>query len=103
MLSYNEQINHPHWQRKRLEIMRRDKWECRVCGESNKQFHVHHLYYEKDCHIWDYDNEALVTICKDCHKEIHTDLKKLSGIIAFEILSGKIDVVDFKNHLLNIS
>ena len=96
MLSREEQYKHPHWQKKRLEIMRRDKWQCKCCGESNKSLHVHHLYYEKDCHIWDMDNEGLVTVCFDCHKLLHNDLYKLSGIIAFKILSGKIDVTELK-------
>ena len=99
MLSLKEQYEHPHWRRKSNEIIERDNYICRCCGEDSKQLHVHHLYYEKDRHIWDYDNESLVTLCKKCHKIIHFELAKLSGIIAFEILSGKIDVTDFLNNL----
>jgi 5-methylcytosine-specific restriction endonuclease McrA len=94
MLSIKEQYEHPHWQRKRLEIFRRDGWECRCCGATNKQLHVHHLYYENDLHVWEYDNEALATVCDKCHKLLHSELKKLSGIVAFKMLSGEIDITD---------
>jgi copper chaperone CopZ len=44
--------------------------------------------------LWDYDNDSLVTLCDKCHKEIHTDLKKIAGIIAFNIFIGEIDILD---------
>ncbi len=95
MLSKEEQYQHPFWRRKSNEILDRDDYTCRCCKSKTIQLNVHHLYYKKDFHIWDYENESLVTLCKDCHSTIHADLFKLSGIIAFEILSGKIDATDF--------
>ena len=95
MLSKKEQYEHPHWQKKRLEIFNRDNWHCRCCDETNVALHVHHLYYNRDCHIWEIDNEGLVTVCVKCHKILHDELSKLSGIIAFNILCGKIDPTDF--------
>jgi hypothetical protein len=50
------------------------------------------LYYDNDLHVWEYDNEALVTVCDKCHKLLHSELKKLSGIVAFQMLSGEIDI-----------
>jgi len=103
MLSIEEQYQHPHWQKKRLKIFNRDKWECVCCGSTNTQLHVHHLYYKKDLHIWEYDNEALITVCNKCHKILHNDLAKLSGLIAFELLAGNLDsteiITEFKNYL----
>lgn len=96
-MDYKEQIQHPNWQKKRLEIMMRDNWKCRRCGKTNIALHVHHLYYIKGLLIWEYDNEGLVTLCKSCHKAIHEDLAKLSGIIAFRIFTGEIDVSEFNN------
>lgn len=94
---FKEQYQNPRWQKKRLEIMRRDKWRCRCCNETKKALHIHHLYYQNDLMIWEYDNESYVTLCEDCHKEIHIDIKKLAGLIAFEIICGNIDVTDFKD------
>lgn len=99
MLSKKEQYEHPLWRRKASEILDRDDYTCRCCGSKVTQLHVHHLYYEKGLHVWEYDNESLVTLCKNCHGKIIPELFKLSGIIAFEILSGKIDATDFLNRI----
>jgi hypothetical protein len=32
---------------------------------------VHHKYYIQGYKPWEYDNEALVTLCEDCHKKLH--------------------------------
>jgi hypothetical protein len=104
MLSIQEQYNHPLWQRKRLEILDRDGWTCRCCDKESSdkipiQFHVHHLWYERDLLIWEIDNEGLVTVCDECHKKLHNELAKTAGIIAFRILSGDIDAIDLVNYL----
>jgi hypothetical protein len=57
---------------------------------------VHHLYYQRDFKIWEYDNESYVTLCEDCHNEIHIDLKKIAGIIAFKVICGEIDLTTLK-------
>ncbi|WP_152560110.1 hypothetical protein [Hymenobacter sp. IS2118] len=33
--------------------------------------HVHHLYYITSKNPWEYENDALVTLCSDCHSEVH--------------------------------
>ena len=33
--------------------------------------HVHHLYYIKAKFPWEYQNEALITLCNNCHLEVH--------------------------------
>ena len=102
MLDWKEQYQHPHWQRKKHAILNRDDYSCRICGETEVQLDVHHLYYEKDGHIWDVDDDGLVTLCKNCHKKIHDGLSKLSGIIAFKILSGELDATDLIDTLPKI-
>ena len=32
---------------------------------------IHHTYYIEGRKPWEYDNEALVTLCEDCHKKRH--------------------------------
>lgn len=89
-MEYRKQMLDAKWQKKRLEIMSRDKFECLCCHETF-QLSVHHLYYEPNKKIWDYDNECLVTLCDRCHNILHADMMKLSGIIAFNALVGKVD------------
>ncbi len=66
--SYAEQLKDPRWQKKRLEILERDGWECQRCTSTEKTLHVHHTYYERGKMAWDYDGEFLLTICEECHE-----------------------------------
>lgn len=94
--TYYEQLKDPRWQRKRLEVMERDGFECVVCGSGEKTLNVHHGYYEKGLAPWEYDSQTLWTICEDCHKAIElwrlvinrsigaidpSDLPKVFGLI----------------------
>lgn len=36
-----------------------------------KGLNIHHTYYIKGYKPWEYDNEALVTLCENCHKKRH--------------------------------
>ena len=107
MLSLKEQYEHPLWQHKKYRIYERDGFACRCCKkdcfELSSQLHCHHLYYKRDALIWEYDDEALVTVCGDCHSSIHSDLQKLAGIIAFKIMSGEIDVTDFTERINHVT
>lgn len=71
-MNYQEQIKHPNWQKKRLEIMNRDGFTCRSCGNCmDLILHVHHLVYYKNKLIWEYDNDDLITLCEYCHEIYH--------------------------------
>lgn len=66
---YQKKLLDPRWQKKRLEILERDKWECFWCGDKTSTLHVHHLYYMQEQEPWDYPVDALVTLCAECHEE----------------------------------
>lgn len=70
-MTYAEQLKSPKWQKKRLEIMERDGFKCKVCGYKSNTLNVHHLFYEKGKSVWDYDNKYLTTLCTQCHENIH--------------------------------
>lgn len=42
-----------------------------IDDKSLFDLNVHHKYYQKGKLAWDYDNDALVTLCVDCHKIEH--------------------------------
>lgn len=92
-MDYKEQLKHPNWQKKRLEIMQRDHFKCRVCKSEDKQLQIHHLYYLPKTKIWEYDNEGMVTVCKEHHEQLTHELGKLSGLIAFEILCKRFELL----------
>lgn len=66
--SYYDKLKRPEWQKKRLEILKRDNFTCQKCKDTETQLHVHHLYYVKDRDPWGYPDLALMTLCSECHK-----------------------------------
>lgn len=76
-MTYQEKLQHPKWQKKRLEILERDDFTCRICQSKDKTLHVHHGFYHKNTDPWDYDNDLLWTLCEICHEETEYHLYHL--------------------------
>ena len=68
---YKNLLKDPRWQKKRLEILDRDGWQCRCCFEDKETLHVHHISYEKDKKPWEYHDSTLITLCEQCHEYEH--------------------------------
>lgn len=66
--TYSEKLKDPRWQKKRLEILERDKWFCQRCFDGENTLHVHHLRYIPGRDPWDYDDKLLITLCAECHE-----------------------------------
>lgn len=71
MATYSEKLKDPRWQKLRLQVLQRDDFTCQYCGEKTKTLHVHHLCYPKSRNPWDVDDDALLTVCCDCHSIDH--------------------------------
>lgn len=71
-MTYKDQLLDPRWQKKRLEILSRDKFTCQLCLDTETTLHIHHKYYDKTYQTlaWEYPNHSLLTICSDCHVAI---------------------------------
>src|SRR5688500_15701059 len=69
MTAYQKLLLDPQWQKKRLEIMSRDKFTCKACGSKDLTLHVHHFTYQYGKKPWEYPNDNFITLCVDCHKE----------------------------------
>jgi 5-methylcytosine-specific restriction endonuclease McrA len=93
-MTYKEQIKHPKWQKKRLEILQRDGFKCQHCKSTKIILHVHHICYLKGLLIWEYDDELLITLCEDCHDLIH-ELTKVFALIAKDYILNKRDLTDY--------
>lgn len=70
-LAYAAKLKDPRWQRKRLEIMQRDKWMCQRCLRTDRTLNVHHKEYMPGADPWEYPGNLLETICEQCHAEEH--------------------------------
>lgn len=65
--SYSEYIQSETWQKKRLQRIELDNFQCRMCG-SAVNLQVHHISYE---HLGHEPMDDLVTLCYCCHKTVH--------------------------------
>lgn len=73
--SYAELLRLPQWKDKRRSILERDEYKCKYCG-SKRLLEVHYKYYLKYpnhsmVEPWDYNDDALITLCDCCHKRVH--------------------------------
>ena len=66
-MTYSEKLRSPKWQKKRLQILERDKWACLCCGNTEKNLQVHHVVYGRR-DPWEYPDELYQTLCDDCHR-----------------------------------
>lgn len=66
-MAYKELLLHPRWQRKRLQVLDRDNFRCRVCGNEEENLQVHHIIYQSNI-PWDTDTKYLITLCQTCHE-----------------------------------
>ena len=66
-MTYLEKLKDPRWQKKRLEIMQRDGFMCRVCWDDESTLNVHHYFYKHGIEPWEYENDDLITLCESCH------------------------------------
>lgn len=97
---YSEQWLDPRWQKRRLEIMQRDSFQCSECGADDKTLNVHHVYYTRGADVWDYPGHALKTLCNECHEAEHSiaDISERALIDALKhvgIMSSQIGAIAF--------
>ena len=58
-------------------VLEKDDWECQLCGKRKDQdrnlaLHVHHINPVKIDPILQNDIDNCITLCKKCHKKIHS-------------------------------
>ena len=68
-MSYSKKLSNPQWQRKRLEILQRDKWMCTCCHDATNELQIHHLDYIPGIEPQDYPDDMLTTLCINCHNK----------------------------------
>ena len=81
MDSYQKKLTHPQWQKKRLEVLQRDNFTCRSCGSTEKELHVHHIYYLPNKLPESYPLSAYISLCFECHQMEEDNLKLLSDTL----------------------
>ena len=92
-MNNSEKLKHPKWQKKRLEIMQRDDWRCKHCGNPNNTLHVHHLKYKKGKDPWDYPDDNFITLCEKCHKYYHASYGSIDTVSIEKTLNVVSDIL----------
>lgn len=88
-MSYKDELLHPLWQKRKLEIFTRDKFTCQVCFRTDLPLHVHHRYYNENTPPWDYPDDALITLCEPCHNTEHLVGRNLNNDDLISIIKGQ--------------
>lgn len=81
-LTYREQLLHPNWQRRRLDMLNAAGWKCRCCTAEDATLHVHHKRYFKGRMAWEYVDDELDVLCESCHKALHIEQDALQSLLA---------------------
>lgn len=82
MMTYSEQLQHPKWQERRLQILSKRGFHCEDCGDKETQLHVHHRRYVKGRKVWEYEDWELGVLCKKCHGMEHEARDVLARLLA---------------------
>lgn len=80
-MNYSEKLKDPRWQKKRLEVLQRDDFKCKICFDGTKTLHVHHLEYIRRSEPWEVPLEYLETLCWECHEQIESEKHENESII----------------------
>lgn len=62
------------WEKVRAKVLERDRYECQICksrGRYREGNLVHHIKYLRDRPDLALNPDNLVTVCRECHAEIH--------------------------------
>lgn len=75
-MTYLDLLKDPKWQKVRLKILERDNFTCTYCGGDEETLHVHHKIYLPNRKPWEYEDDCLTTLCKDCHQYASHGMKE---------------------------
>ena len=67
------------WKGKRLQILRRDKYQCQDCrryGRMREATEVHHIKHADEYPELVWDSSNLVSLCHACHNARHPEKAK---------------------------
>ena len=68
--SYRDLLKDDRWLAFCDEFKKRHGEQCYYC-DSNKSVQVHHLGYKPNCLPWEYTDDELMLLCRECHDELH--------------------------------
>lgn len=70
--NHTNDLKDDRWKAKRNRVVAKANHKCSRCGFEGT-LDVHHLYYVKGKHLWEYPYKALVALCRGCHSKWHIE------------------------------
>ena len=101
MMNYAQQIKHPSWQKKRLDVLEQNEFKCQECGASEEELHVHHPVYRRGAMIWQYETEELQCLCHKCHKESHAIDEQLKQALSVLDRCNRLAVLGYTHSMVH--
>lgn len=63
-------------------VRKRDNYTCQICGKYNKEKTIaHHLIYRVILPLFSLNINNGITLCKECHLEIHYPQKHINNLL----------------------
>jgi len=88
-MTYAEQLKHPKWQKKRLEVMSEADFKCQKCKSGDNTLNVHHKKYIKGRKAWQYRIQDFECLCENCHKFTH-ELETVKPIVQTDLNADEV-------------
>lgn len=96
---YTKQLGDQRWASKARAFKGGRSNTCEKCHRGDKATHVHHVWYDHSLAPWDHPDDALMLLCRDCHRALHAGLKEFRGHVfrgltpqALRVLNGALAV-----------
>lgn len=61
----------PEYRKWRSDVFERDGFKCQICGKVGGELNAHHIKHFKDYPKERFNVDNGVTLCVECHREIH--------------------------------
>lgn len=100
-MTYQQQIKHPNWQKKRLEVLEANNFQCKNCEAKEQELHVHHPFYRRGAMIWEYETHELECLCHKCHKETHAIDERIKKRLSLLDSANKMQALGYIDSMYN--
>jgi 5-methylcytosine-specific restriction endonuclease McrA len=94
-MKYSDKFKDPRWQKKRLEVLELNYFQCESCGDASRTLNVHHKFYVKGRDPWEYISDDLACLCDGCHKEYHNLDDRIKFLLVDTDIGTKEEVIGF--------